>query len=270
MFEDLWPNKGDYDLNDLVIDCNWIEKYYNNQSIYVPPFYFFKKIFEIEARFLIRATGASYKISFGVQLPDLCYIDGTVTTDLPQGLQVEQDNNTIIFIFDVHEALGSPSGEWTNTDESMAYFDPVEFIVHIPVEYVNGFDPAWDDWKSDPDNPIYNPPYNPFIYVNDIRSHEIHLANYPPTDSMNTSLFGTGDDDSNPAAGIYYRTSNGLPWGVNISESTVHMKETIPIIDGFNHFAEWAQSGGTTYTDWYINKSGYIDWGNIYTEPSPK
>jgi len=28
MFEDLWPKTGDYDLNDLVIDANWIEKYY--------------------------------------------------------------------------------------------------------------------------------------------------------------------------------------------------------------------------------------------------
>jgi len=267
MYEDLWPNTGDYDLNDLIIDATWIEKYYSNQYIYVPPMYLFRKIFEIEATFIIRATGASYKISFGVQLPNLCYIDGAVTTDLPQGLSVEQDNNTIIFIFDVHQALGSPAGTWTNTDESMQYYPPVEFIVHIPIQYVDGFDPAWDEWKNDKNNPIYNPPYNPFIYVNDDRTHEIHLANYPPTDSMNTDLFDTGDDASNPGAGIYYRTSNGLPWGVNVGESTLYMQETIPIIDGFNHFAEWAESGGVIYTDWYKDKSGYINHENIYTEP---
>ena len=267
MFEDLWPDTGDYDLNDLVIDCNWIEKYYNHQYLYVPPFYYFKKIFEIEAKFKIRATGASYKISFAVQLPDLCYINGAVTSTLPQGLTVEQENNTIIFIFDVHEALGSPAGSWTNTYEPYEYFDPVEFTVHIPIQYVNGNDPAWTAWKNDQNNPIYNPPYNPFIYVNDDRSHEIHLANYPPTASMNTALFDTGDDASNPAAGIYFRTSNGLPWAVNVGESTIYMKETIPIIDGFNHFAQWAESGGTAYTNWYKNNSGYISWENIYTEP---
>ena len=268
MFEDLWPNTGDYDLNDLVIDANWIEKYYSDEWIWVPPAWsWFRQIFEIEAKFKIRATGAGYKISFAVQLPNLCYIDGTVTTTLSQGLEVEQDNNTIIFIFDVHEALGSPAGTWTNTDESMAYYPPVEFTVHIPIQYVNGLDPAWAAWISDQNNPIYNPPYNPFIYVNDDRSHEIHLANCPPTDSMNTALFDTGDDASNPAAGIYFRTSNGLPWAVNVGESTVYLKETIPIIDGFNHFAQWAESGGTTYTDWYKDKSGYINWENIYTEP---
>jgi len=267
MFEDLWPNTGDYDLNDLVINAKWIEKYYSNQYIHVLNHYWFRKIFEIEAKFKIRATGASYKISYAVQLPDICYIDGTVTTTLPQGLEVEQDNNTIIFIFDVHEALGSPAGTWTNTDESMAYFTPVEFTVHIPIQYVNGNDQAWIDWDSDKSNPIYNPPYNSFIYVNDDRTHEIHLANYPPTDSMNTALFDTGDDVSNPAAGIYFRTSNGLPWGVYIARNCVYMQETLPIIDGFNHFAEWAESGGAVYTDWYKSKSGYISWENIYTEP---
>ena len=268
MFEDRWPYTGDYDLNDLVIDANWIEKYNRWSWIYVPPLHrWFYRIFEIEAKFKIRATGASYKISYAVQLPDLCYIDGAVTTTLPQGLEVEQDNNTIIFIFDVHEALGSPAGTWTNTDELMTYFNPVEFTVHIPVQYVNVNDPAWVAWNNDKNNPIYDPPYNSFIYVKDDRTHEIHLANYPPTDSMNTALFGTGNDASDPANEIYFRTSNGLPWGVYIAESCVYMKETIPIIDGFNHFAEWAESGGTTYTDWYKAKSGYISWENIYTEP---
>jgi len=268
MFEDRWPYTGDYDLNDLVIDANWIEKYNRWSWIYVPSINrWFYRIFEIEAKFKIRATGASYKISYAVQLPDLCYIDGAVTTTLPQGLEVEQDNNTIIFIFDVHQALGSPAGTWTNTDESMTYFNPVEFTVHIPVQYVNVNDPAWVAWNNDKTNPIYDPPYNSFIYVNDDRTHEIHLANYPPTDSMNTALFGTGDDVSNPAAGIYYRTSNGLPWGVYIAESCVYMKETIPIIDGFNHFAEWAESGGAKYTDWYKDNPGFINWENIYTIP---
>jgi len=167
----------------------------------------------------------------------------------------------------VHQALGSPSGTWTNTDESMTYYEPVEFIVHIPVQYVDGNDPAWVDWVNDKNNPIYNPPYNPFIYVNNSRTHEIHLANYPPTDSMNTDLFDTENDASNPAAGIYFRTNNGLPWGVYIAESSLYMKERIPIIDGFNHFAEWAESGGAIYLDWYKDLSGYINHTNIYIEP---
>ncbi len=268
MFEDLWPNTGDYDLNDLVIDCNYTENYDQSSWIYVPPAgSFFYEIYEVDAKFKIRATGASYKISFGFQLPDICYINGNVTSTLPQGLQIEQDNNTIICIFDVHQALGSPSGTWTNTDESMPYYDPVEFTLTIPVKYVSGDDPAWVNWVNNSDDPIYYPPYNPFIYVNNDRGHEIHLANYPPTDSMNTDLFDTGNDASDPAAGIYFRTINGLPWGVNVGRSTLYMKETIPIIDGFNHFAEWAESGGTVYTNWYRDRSGFINHENIYTEP---
>ncbi|WP_429382131.1 DUF4842 domain-containing protein [Mucilaginibacter sp. UYCu711] len=31
------------------------------------------------------------------------------------------------------------------------------------------------------------------------------------------------------------------------------------------HFADWALSGGTTYTDWYSNTAaGYRNTGNLY------
>lgn len=65
------------------------------------------------------------------------------------------------------------------------------------------------------------------------------------------------------------RGSRCFPVGTlsQLVQWTVYMIETIPIIDGFNHFAEWAENGGTTYTDWYKDKSGYINWENIYTEP---
>ena len=32
-------------------------------------------------------------------------------------------------------------------------------------------------------------------------------------------------------------------------------------------FAQWAQSGGVLFTDWYKNLSGYRDASKIYVKP---
>jgi hypothetical protein len=57
MFEDLWPNKGDYDFNDLVVKYK-LSFHLNAQNKYVG----------LEANFQIAACGASYANGFGFQL----------------------------------------------------------------------------------------------------------------------------------------------------------------------------------------------------------
>ncbi|HML84885.1 MAG TPA: DUF4842 domain-containing protein, partial [Bacteroidales bacterium] len=41
--------------------------------------------------------------------------------------------------------------------------------------------------------------FNFFIVANQVRGKEIHLADRIPTSLVNTELFGTKNDDSNPA-----------------------------------------------------------------------
>lgn len=268
MFEDLWPSKGDYDMNDLVVDYKMIEKYYRRPYFHVPGIGWFYRIYAIEATFRLRAVGAGYTLAFAMQLPNLCSISGEVTSDLPQGITIETDNNTLILVGDAHDAFDSSlSGSWINTNESDPYYPIVEFTVNIPIEYVPASDPAWTQWDNDRLNPIYNPPYNPFIYPEGNRDQEIHLSNYPPTDSMNYALFGTGDDASDPQNEIYYKTSNGLPWAVHITKSTVYPIETKQITSAFLYFGEWAESGGSSHDDWYEDNSGYRDNSNIYSAP---
>ncbi len=56
-FEDLWPGKGDYDFNDLVIDYQFLIT--TNTSNYVE---------SVQGTFIIRAIGASFENGFGFQL----------------------------------------------------------------------------------------------------------------------------------------------------------------------------------------------------------
>jgi LruC domain-containing protein len=55
-----------------------------------------------------------------------------------------------------------------------------------------------------------------------------------------------------------------LPYAINIPESFKYPKERVQIINAYNFFVNWAQSGGTSNTDWYKNTSGYRNNANIY------
>jgi len=107
-------------------------------------------------------------------------------------------------------------------------------------------------------------PFNPFIFVNQDRSKEVHLKDKPPTALANPIFFGSGDDASNPIQGFYYRSSTGLPWAFEIPVNFNYPVEKADILTAYLHFAEWAQSSGASYPDWYMNTAGYRNAANIY------
>nr|NQU88976.1 DUF4842 domain-containing protein [Bacteroidota bacterium] len=96
------------------------------------------------------------------------------------------------------------------------------------------------------------------------RGVEIHLADRMPTDKMEMSLLGTGQDASDPGNGIYYKTATGLPWGIMFMEPFEWPIERIEITEAFHHFVEWAESGGQLYQDWYKDEPGYRDNSKIW------
>lgn len=86
-----------------------------------------------------------------------------------------------------------------------------------------------------------------------------------PTDLMNTSLFGTVDDNSSNTTARYYKTSSNLPWAVNFATHFNYPVEKAPIISAYLKFAAWAQSNESLYNDWYSNSStDYRVNSNIY------
>jgi LruC domain-containing protein len=99
------------------------------------------------------------------------------------------------------------------------------------------------------------------------RGKEIHLPDYPPTSLADDSYFGSEADDSKPDQGRYYKTVGNYPWALNIYENFSYANEKTDILDAYNHFAEWATSGGGQYDDWYLDNSGYRNSNAIYQIP---
>ncbi len=260
-FEDLWPGKGDYDFNDLVIDYRF--QTVTNAS---------NAVVEIFASFPVKASGAFLQNGFGFSLPDA----SPAFTGNPQKLDVSgydvqesyiglnayghesgQTHPTIVVVDRVFNVLPEQPGEiGVNTDPDGNFVD-FETIT-ITLEPNGVFSMANFSLST----------WNPFLIVNMDREHEVHLPDYGPTDLMNTSLFGQWEDDSDEASGRYFKSVINLPWALNIPSAFEWPEEKKEITAAYLHFAEWAESGGTLFTDWYSNTdAGYRNDALIYDVP---
>ncbi len=250
-FEDLWPYKGDYDFNDAVVDYNF-NQITNGAN----------KLVQLDATFILRAHGAYYHNGFGFELPvspdkigsiSGTQLSGDYVSVNTNGTEAGQDKAVVIVWEDSYDIL-TPlvPGIGANTTPNVPFIVPDTLRISIVMS-----DPI-------PMNEMGVPPYNPFIIVDGQREIEVHLPNHAPTTLADLSLLGTGHDDSSPSSGRYYKTDNNLPWAINIVERFEYPKEKIEVIGAYLKFAEWAESGGTLYPDWYRDENGYRDETKIY------
>ncbi len=246
-FEDLWPSKGDYDFNDLVIDYNY-NRISNAQN----------EVVTLRGKFVVRAIGASFKNGFGFTIEGLspsaiASIEGTQLLEdyiitSANGTEANQTDATII-VFD--NAWNHGHGN-TRPDQPFIVPDTITVDIHM----VNPIPVA----------EFGNAPFNPFIIVNMERGKEVHLPDYEPTDLVDASYFGKSFDDSQPAIGKYYKTVENLPWALNFPSKFEYPIETVSIDLGHLKFVPWVLSSGTEYRDWYKDLEGYRNDANIYHE----
>ena len=253
-FEDNWPSKGDYDMNDLVVDYRF-QIVTNAQN----------KVVDIKQKFYVRAGGAKYNNGFGIRYDGLlpgqvtsvsgCSSKNTTISVASNGVENNQDKAVIVVFDNFRNVIHLPQGNTdvfynTSPTSPKGYGDTLTVTIHLAAPVVL--------------SSIGSPPFNPFLIVDMDREKEIHLADHVPTSLAGTSFFGTGSDNSNPAAGRYYKTNNNLPWALNLPSTFDYLYETVPVIQGYNHFATWAQSSGTQFPDWYSNSAGYRVSSNIF------
>jgi len=251
IFEDLWPSKGDYDFEDLVMDYN-INQITNAQN----------EIVEIKSRYIVKAIGAGFNNGFGFQLsvsPD--DIESVEGIDLRNNYISLNANKTeanqskaVVILFDnAYNVLPRVPGYFgVNVEVDAPYIQPDTMNLTIKFKTKTNI------------NKFALPPYNSFMIINKIRGREIHLPNQLPTDLVDVSFFGTGDDNSIPAQGKYYTSSKYYPWVIDLPNSFKHMQEKKQITRGYLYFAKWAESNGTLFNDWYLDKDNYRNWEFIY------
>lgn len=251
-FEDLWPNYGDYDLNDLVVNVRF-NRITNAQN----------KVVDLINLYDVKAVGGTLHNGFAFQLDQVnvgsiqsvtgYQLSGDSYINLASnGLEEGTTKPVIVVWDDADNVINRVGGTFFNTEDNglIGTSDIVTITVHFNTPQTA--------------NSVGLPPYNHFLIKGKNRGTEIHLSGSVPTSKVNTALFGTGDDDTNPGTGKFYKSATNLPWAIFIAEEFDHPLERVDIVNAHLKFAAWAQSNGSQYTDWYMNKAGYRNANNIW------
>lgn len=267
--EDMWPSRGDYDFNDMVV--NYRINSVTNAS---------NQVVEQKYTLILQAIGAQYRNGFGFQLTGVSptsvrRVTGTDVSLTPypvpgteyitqysfqsNGLESGQTHPTVIVFENAFRVMGTQN-VYVNTVPSSPPIAPR--TMNVTVTFMENGVPGSGGTVSL--TQLSMPNFNPFIVINGDRRREVHQANFPPTSLAVTSVFGMIDDASVPSAGKYYITRANHPWMLNIPEQIPYPFEEVQFDLGYLKFLDWAVSGGVNYPDWYMNKSGYRNPSALY------
>ena len=227
-FEDKWPIKGDYDMNDVVITSKYLVV---TNSV--------NKVVQIKADYKLLATGGEFQNGAGIQfnIPS----GGASNLVASVGVSFEGGQDSLVLV--LFSNSRAEQSEW-NTIVGKPLSSPKSYAATFTV--LNG--PSIQQFGVGS--------YNLFIWNNTQpgygRGYETHLRDKSPTKLANKALFNSGDDRSNN--GVKYVTENNLPWGIELPIANfAYSKETVSIVDSYLKFNSWAASNGVLYNDWYSN-----------------
>ncbi|MBR9727567.1 LruC domain-containing protein [Shewanella intestini] len=255
-YEDLFPNQGDFDMNDVVMQLRIVQFVKNNLVRRVG----------FEAQLV--AMGAWYHNGFAIQLPAIARSNvqesaiewsaqGITQSSSP--LEAGQTNAVLVFSEDLwgHVTKGN-NCEYFRTEDGCGtnyratWQMTVPFVDAVEVDQMPAF------------------PYDPFIFATPNTDHgltaknitdgqnpgrklEIHLKNKAPTDLFDSRFLGMHDDNSSAQDGQYFQDANGMSWAIEVPDGWQHPVETERLDDAYVEFIDFAADPtGNTSPDWYM------------------
>ncbi|MGB0176353.1 MAG: LruC domain-containing protein [Owenweeksia sp.] len=223
-FEDLWPAKGDFDFNDLVVsmDVEMAGDTSNNL---------------VDATFTITADAVGSGLSNGlaIVLRDGSgnFLNDNVISSVTGDATADPDvTNGIIVFSDIYAA--QESFYMNNGFGPSAPAEEFTFTV---------------SFNANAGSQIIVPEM--YIFRSGERGREIHQKGFSATPAADVTLFNTLDDVNGT-----YSTANGLPWVIELvtnDKSFQHPLEKVDILQAYPQFQNWAESDGQSASDWYIN-----------------
>ena len=258
-YEDRYPNLGDFDMNDVLMNVRIVEYVKDGNVIRI----------KIEGK--LAALGASLSNGFAFQLPGVPTSaikgDSIALTVNNVGathtvLESNQTNAVLIVSNDLWSMTQAGEGgcNYFRTEEGCGTSHRPDWNMIIPFA-----------------TPISTGsmtalPYDPFIFakphayhggtvdaitgIHPGRKYEVHLKNKAPTDTFSTALFGIADDASNFGLSYFFQNISGLPWALEIPDDWKHPKEFVSILQAYPLFGGFASdSTGATNPNWYLEEN---------------
>ena len=226
-FEDLWPSRGDYDMNDVMLRNNY-EKTFDEKGIYEESF-----LLTTFANYAGNDNGIAVTLGGAAASADLqMQILAKGETEYQQA-DFTRDGDVLLLSDNVKTQLGA-------TYKITAKYPS-------PIAETNAGT------------------IKPFIYrtnrsgVSEGNRWEVHLPYEAPTPKIESSFFGQGDDRSIPEKGVYYVRADSYPFAFFLSGANetdiaplLDLKnEKTPVDELYPDYIGWVTSGGKEHTDWY-------------------
>lgn len=218
-FEDQWPSKGDYDMNDVLIVSRY-EKVYDastlDKGMYEESFYL--KTLENIAN---NQNGLGLTLANAGSGAEITLTIGGKETSFTR------KEDVILLTDNVKSHMGK------NYKLTLTYKDPIKKDEASIKPFI---------WKNSQQG-----------------NWEVHIAKEIPTSLADQSYFGKEDDCSDPTAGIYYVREGNYPFAFflagateqNISKLLDSTNESQTIGTVYPRYDNWASSEGANNQDWY-------------------
>lgn len=266
MFEDMWPELGDYDFNDFVIN-------YQSKTTYSTG------VITINMELKLRAMGGDLPYRFCIQLGgetndkmtrpnikksdvELSDINISNCEDLNCGVELLAAQHPIIALTGFNDLKNRTGGRFYNTLSgnliSHSATPDIKFTITIKA------DNAWNIFQGFGSEHAFD-----YFLQNTETGREIHFIDYSPTElytNYNSDLGGRNEK-------TYYCSSDNFVWALKAPVEMGWAVEKTDIVNVYPEFVQWVKYGGDwledgSWTDsnrrWYessrANKdNGWID-----------
>ncbi|PWG81681.1 LruC domain-containing protein [Pararcticibacter amylolyticus] len=220
IFEDNWPSKGDFDLNDIVVAYSY--RLYKDGN----------KATKLEGTYTLLASGGDYENGFGIEFPTASS-NITLSATNKESIKKEQgQTKAVVVLFDNARAVQQNWNTIADGSKSPTVTYTFTVTFNTPVELSSE---AFT--------------LNPFIFQKSTggKRNEVHLPGFSGT-SLANNVLGSGDNSTT----MTYVTRGNLPWALNIPVSNFkYPKEKTNIVRAYPSITDWAQNGGNTSLKWY-------------------
>ncbi len=226
-FEDMWPKKGDYDMNDAIVafkHSKTMSKQFDQSE-----FKMVKETFSLTTYQNYVNLQSGLAMTVNTQVTPSSVVMKKVKNGNVEEVDFVKDGDVYLLTNNIKGEIGT------------------EYILEL--NYENGISDSQASTAK------------PFLYrdlPNGMR-YEVHIVGEAPTSKMDTSYFGLEDDCSDPAKGLYYVRAGNYPFAFYLSDATVkdvekillRENESISIDQLFPGYLNWVNSKGASNANWY-------------------
>lgn len=235
-YEDQWPKRGDFDLNDVVMR-------YRTREIMNAQ----RQVVALELDYRMDARGGQIDTGFAVNFPGVAASSVKAATLAVNGgaaapMAVETGQTEASFVIMPSSIAAMPAGSgacwYANTQNDCPATGQVSYRATV-------------DLNAPMASTAFSSPYNPYIFHRNRRGVEVHLPGRQPSPLADRTLFRTQDDKSTLGSTTTYMDAQRRPWALDIPVNWQHPQETSDIGWAYPRVVDWAVSAGASWRDWY-------------------